>query len=114
MCKVLHVGQFSVIVAKQENNLDRVSAMRLQSKLVGEAIHEINCGIDAVLADIHRAAKPSITWREVGGIDNYIKGELYVYEDGYPAGAAANVIYAVNDVCGKQGHTATFEQYHKF
>ena len=114
MCNVIHVGQFSVALTSPDNNLDRVSAMRLRSKLVGEAVHEINTAVAAALPGIHLPAKPSITWREVLGEENVIKGELYIYDDGYPENAASCVIYSVRNACTKLGHTAAFSQHHKF
>lgn len=110
--QVIHVGQFSIEMKKIEPTNNRVNDMMLQSKRVGEFVRQLN---DRIADESFGGpAHPSVTWREVNGYDNLIRGELYVYAEGVPQNGAAAALQAVYNICGLAGHFVKFEQHHKF
>lgn len=112
MPKVLHVGQFGIHLTQPEPTADRVNDMRLNSKRVGELVGFLNERI--VEKTVGGTSSPTVTWREVIGVQSFIYGELYVYAEGLPENACAAAISAVQSVCNQFHCTMKFDQLHKF
>lgn len=112
MPKVLHIGQFGIHLTQPEPTADRVNDMRLNSKRVGELVAFLNARIRE--HTVESAANPTVTWREVIGVQSFIYGELYIYQEGNLEHACAATIGAVQNVCNQFNCTMKFEQLHKF
>lgn len=112
MPNVLHVGQFMVRLKEQEPTGNRVNDMCLRSKKAGELVAYLNERIRE--ETMGGTANPSVTWREVVGVDNFMYGELYVYNEGLPEDACVRTVSAVQNICSLFRHSVQFVQYHKF
>lgn len=112
MPNVLHVGQFCVHLNELGPTSDRVNDMRRNSKRIGQLVDTLNARIHEETPE--DASCPSVTWREVVGVDSFIYGELYAYDEGAPEQACVSAITAVRTVCAELQHHVKFEQLHKF